>query len=207
VAARLTERRAPVVIACLVAASVAASAVPGAAEILEFDRSGLTRTPLWRAATAQLVHWSVGMAAIDLAVVAIAGACLELRSRRIACWTLAFAIVLVGVTVLYAIPSLERYRGSSGIAAAVVAALLVDVVRRERSPVRRVLAAGIGVAFVAKFAWELATGSAIPIGHLPPGIAVAPQVHVAGAIAGIAASLGFVRSFRAYRSRPSSGRS
>jgi len=203
----LTEGRAPVVIACFVAASVAASAVPGAAGFLEFDRAAPSHGYFWRAATAQLVHWSVGMAAIDLAVVAIAGACLELRSRRIACWTLALAVVLVGLTVLYAIPSLERYRGSSGIAAAVVAALLVDVVRRERSPVRRVLAVAIGAAFVAKFAWELATGSAVPIGHLPPGIAVAPQVHVAGAIAGIAASLSSVSSSRACRSRPSSGRS
>jgi rhomboid family GlyGly-CTERM serine protease len=183
--------RAPVVIACFVAASVAASALPGAAEFLEFDRAALARGQLWRAETGQLVHWSAAMAALDLAVVGIAGASLELRSRRIACWTLLLAVVLVGLTVLVALPSLEHYRGSSGVGSALVVALVVDLIRRERSAPRRAVAAAIGVVFVAKLAWELATGSALPLGHLPPGVAVVPQVHLAGAIAGLAAS--FVR--------------
>jgi rhomboid family GlyGly-CTERM serine protease len=185
VAARLT--RAPVVIACFVAASVAASALPGAPEFLEFDRAALARGQLWRAETGQLVHWSAAMAALDLAVVGIAGACLELRSRRIACWTLLLAVVLVGLTVLVALPSLEHYRGSSGIGSALVVALVVDLIRRERSHVRRAVAVAIGVVFVAKLVWELATGSSLPLGHLPPGVAVVPQVHLAGAIAGLAA--------------------
>jgi rhomboid family GlyGly-CTERM serine protease len=176
------------VIACFVAASAAASAIPGLAEILEYDRAAVSRSQIWRAATGQLVHWGFAMTALDLTVVAIAGACLEWRSRRIVGWTLALAIAIVGITVALGLPSLDRYRGSSGIGSALVVALLIDVIRRERGAAKRAVAAGIGVLYVAKLAWELATGAALPFGHLPPGIALVPQAHLAGTIAGLAAS-------------------
>lgn len=186
---RARLRRVPGVVACFVAASVAAGAIPGLADEFEYDRAAMSRGQIWRAVTGQLVHWSFGMAALDLGVIAVAGACLELRSRRIACLALALAVALVGVAVDAGVPSLEHYRGSSGVGSALVAALVLDLIRREGSTLRRVLAAGVGAAFVAKLAWELATGSALPPGHLPPGIAVVPQAHFAGALAGLAASV------------------
>lgn len=176
-------------IACFVAASVAASAIPGLPEILEYDRAAVSRGQVWRVATGQLVHWGFAMAALDLAVVAIAGASLELRSRRIAGLTLALALPIIGLAVQLGVPWLERYRGSSGVGSALVAALVIDVIRNERDAIRRAIAAGIGVVFVAKLAWELATGSALPLGHLPSGIAVVPQAHLAGALSGLAAAV------------------
>jgi hypothetical protein len=35
--------------------------------------------------------------------------------------------------------------------------------------------------------WEVATGAPLAAGHLPAGVAVAPLVHLLGAIAGAAA--------------------
>ena len=49
-------------IACFVAASAAASAIPGLPEVLEYDRAAVSRGQVWRAATGQLVHWSFAMA-------------------------------------------------------------------------------------------------------------------------------------------------
>jgi rhomboid family GlyGly-CTERM serine protease len=172
-----------------VAASVAASAIPGLAEVFEYDRAAVSRGQIWRAATGQIVHWGAAMAALDLAVVAIAGACLELRSRRIVVLTLALALPIIGIAVHVGVPSLERYRGSSGVGSALVAALVIDLIRNERDAVRRAIAAGIGIVFVGKLAWELTTGSALPLGHLPSGVAVVPQAHLAGALSGLAAAV------------------
>lgn len=186
---RARLRRLPVLSACFVAASAAAGAIPGLADALEYDRAAIARGQIWRAATGQIVHWSVGMTALDLGVVAIAGACLELRSRRVACLALALAIALVGIAVHAGVSSLERYRGSSGVGSALLAALLIDLLRRERSRRVRLLALAAGIACVAKLGWEFAAGSALPFGHLPPGIMVVPEAHLAGALAGVAASV------------------
>lgn len=143
--------------------------------------------PVWRALTGQLVHWSFPMALANAVTLAVAGATLEIRSS--ATWRRA---ALLGAAFSAAWISLGAdvpYRGASGIATALCAALAIDLARSGGTRTRLLVLAG-AVLFVAKVAWE-ASGHAAPVAAwtLPGGIRVAWPVHVAGALAGIVASL------------------
>lgn len=182
-------RRAPLVVLVFVAGSLAASAIPGLAGVLEYERQAVSHGEIWRLATGQLVHWSFAMTALDLGLVAIAGSVLELRSRRVASLAVALAVAFVAVAVQAWAAPLEHYRGSSGFGWALAAALAVDLARRAENRYGRGTALAIALALAAKLAWELATGSPLPFDHLPAGVAVVPQAHAAGAVAGLVAAL------------------
>jgi len=44
-------------------------------------------------------------------------------------------------------------------------------------------------ALVAKLGWELVTGNTLFAGALPDGVMVAPEVHLAGAVAGLLSAM------------------
>jgi hypothetical protein len=106
---------------------------------------------------------------------------------------LALALALVAVAVQAWAAPLEHFRGSSGVGWALAAALAADLARRGEDRYGRRTALVIGLALAAKLAWELATGSPLPFDRLPAGVAVVPQAHAAGAVAGIAAALAIGR--------------
>jgi hypothetical protein len=162
----------------LVALLLAVAAFSNGAS-LEYD-ARLASQP-WRLVTSQLVHWSSSMLAGDVLLAGIAGAIVESRSRVLAVLAVAFGTAASGLAI--AASHLERYRGSSGIGAALLVAGGLDLaVRGGTRPVRL---AGVGaLAFgTLKLVLEEAGATAL----LPDGIVPATAVHAAGAVAGAAA--------------------
>ena len=173
------------------AASLAASALPGGAASLEYVRG---EAP-WRLVTGQLVHWSWAMTATDLLVVAVAGAWIESRSRTLAALGIVAALAAVALAVGVASTELARYRGSSGVAVALVALAAMDLALTAPARGPRLLAAGALAVLGAKIAVEVATGASVVPWSLPAGVVVAGKAHVAGAVVGVLLALGY-RSHR-----------
>lgn len=167
----------------VVALAIAATAFPGIAVALEHDRSAMLHGELWRPVTGQLVHWSWPMAGADLGVIAVAGSLVERRSRRRALLGIGAALLAVAGAVALS-PDLLRYRGSSGVATALVALALMDVVLEKTGA--RALALGGLVLLLAKVTIELATGRPLLAWTMPPGIELFAPAHAAGLLAGVA---------------------
>jgi rhomboid family GlyGly-CTERM serine protease len=172
--------RAPRGTLVFVVLALLAGAVPRVVAGLEYDRAAMLRGEIWRPVTGQLVHWSWPMAVADLGVLALAGALVERRSARAAWLGLAAALLVVGIAVTLS-PGLLRYRGSSGVATAMVALGLTYL--------RLPLALGGLSLLGAKTAFEVVTGQPVLPGTLPPGIDLTPAAHLAGALAGLGVGL------------------
>ncbi len=162
--------------------ALAATAVPQIAAGLEYDRPAMLRGEIWRPVTGQLAHWSWPMAVADLGVIAVAGAFVERRARRRVVLGLAAGLLAVAVVVALS-PGLLRYRGSSGVATALVALALTD----DGLPAG--LALGGLLLLLAKTAIEGTTGQPVFPGTLPHGVTVTTPAHVAGLLAGLAVGL------------------
>ncbi len=151
-------------------------------EGLEYHRDSVAAGELWRLFTGQLVHWSTPMLVADVAVLLVAGFLLARRSPPVLMLCLPLSAAVVGAAVHFLSPELIRYRGSSGIASALVIACALDLVHAGGA------SRGAGIAasafFGGKLAYEVATGTSISSGTLPPGVTVAPVAHLAGAASG-----------------------
>src|SRR5262245_61940105 len=139
------------VTAALCAAALAALCLP--AELCEYQRAAVARGELWRLASVQLVHWTPRHAALDLAVPPGACAALERRSRTAAAGALLASLAAVAAAVHWGAPELARFRGASGLASGLVAALIVELLCTG-GRAARALAAAAGVLFGAKLALE-----------------------------------------------------
>jgi rhomboid family GlyGly-CTERM serine protease len=156
-------------------------------EALEYDRDGVAAGELWRLFTGQLVHWSTTMLVADVAVLLVAGVLLAQRSRRLLMVCLLISMAAVGAAVQFLAPELVRYRGSSGIASALVVACALELAQNPGAS-RRAAIATLALGAV-KLAHEVATGVSLSSGTLPPGVRVAPVAHLAGAASGAVAWL------------------
>jgi len=166
--------------------------VPGAPDLLAYDRGALLSGEAWRLLSGHLVHWSSEHLIWDVAAFAVLGALCESRSRRRFVLCLTGAATLIPAFLWIAQPAMERYAGLSGIDSALFALLgaqlLADEARRGGA-----LAFGMGVAFALAFAFkigfELALGQPLFAGNLGPGVSPTPLAHCAGAGVGLLCAL------------------
>jgi rhomboid family GlyGly-CTERM serine protease len=156
-------------------------------EALEYRREAVAAGELWRLLTGQLVHWSTAMWVADVTVLVVAGFLLARRAPRLALTCVPISALAVAAAVHVLAPGLARYRGSSGIATALVVACALELARTPGAS-RRVAIAGLALG-TAKLAYEVATGASLSSGTLPPGVRVAPVAHFAGVAGGLAAYL------------------
>jgi rhomboid family GlyGly-CTERM serine protease len=159
---------------------------------LQYDRAQVAAGQVWRLLTGQMVHWTARMAVADLAVLLALGLWLETGGRRRA---LLLALILGAIGVVLGVqllpPGLTLYRGSSGLASALFVLTALEAARPPARPSARLLALAALLLFAAKIAWEAAGGHPLFAGTLPPGVEVAPAVHLLGGLAG---AIAFVSS-------------
>jgi len=152
----------------------------------------------WTLFGAQLVHPTPGVALLDLGLLGLASAWLELRERgTLLAVLLGGALAVAGVVgVAAAGPSsltpdvLQRFEGSSGLAHAVLAAAAMQLALRGPAGPARRLGTLVLAAVLLKATLEQAAGWHWSAGLLPPGARVFPAVHLAGALAGSLVALG-----------------
>lgn len=164
---------------------------PGLIDVLLLDRAAVARGELWRLLTGQLMHLSPGHLACDLASFAALGLRFEasLGPRRMLL-ALFSSAALVDAAVLLGLAGGDIYGGISGAAVGLlVAGAAVELRGRGRaaSAPLAALSLGLTLALLAlKLAYEIGTGR-YPI---VDGVEAAPAVHLAGALAGLAAAWG-----------------
>jgi rhomboid family GlyGly-CTERM serine protease len=161
---------------------------PGAPEWLAYDRHAIASGELWRLVTGHLIHWSRDLLAWDVAVFAALGALCERRSRRRFLVCAVGSALAISAVLWICEPQLGRYGGLSGIDSALFALLAVDLTREQWRDGRRSgvwLALALFAGFALKVAFEFASGTAVFVGDLPPGIVPVPAAHLAGAAVGI----------------------
>lgn len=170
--------------AAFVAAALAASLLPAATAAAIHDRAAVDGGAWWRLLSAHLVHSSLRMGVLDLGAVALLGSWVERRSRSALVAVLLASALAVGLAVHLLHPGLARYHGASGVACALFAWVVVDLVRHARSTSARWLALLALALFLAKSAWEVGTGRS-----LAAGVDVVPGAHLVGALIGLMAGI------------------
>jgi rhomboid family GlyGly-CTERM serine protease len=153
---------------------------------LAWERAGILHGELWRLWSGHLVHYSLSHAAADTLVLLAMGWYAEplIGSRRFGL-LLAGAAILLSLGLLALAPALSEYRGASGLA--VLTAVLGGVLAWRRQPASRPMLGCAALALAAKTSWEACAHTAA-FTDLPPGVAVAWQAHLLGALLGVVAA-------------------
>ncbi len=169
----------PVVTALVAAASLALLLLPGAAELLVYDRSRVLAGEAWRLVTGHAVHLSWSHAAWNLVLFSVAGAWLERSHRRRLSWLIGLTALARGLYFLAFMPDMARYGGLSGVASATVVCLSLHEMPRG-GPVRTVWLTVL-LLFAAKVGYEILAGAAVFATSDAAPLNVVPAAHIIGA--------------------------
>jgi rhomboid family GlyGly-CTERM serine protease len=175
-------RSAPVTLAVGALCMLAAIAGEPLAFSLAWERGAILHGELWRLWSGHLVHYSLSQGAADALAFCAMGMLSEplLGSRRFFCVLLGGAAA-ISLGLLAFAPSLDAYRGASGLA--MLAAALAGVLMWRRQPAARWLIGTGGLALAAKLLGD-AGGHALTLASLPAGVAVSWQAHLIGTLIG-----------------------
>lgn len=165
-------------------AALVVSAWPAAQQALWLPTEGWAAQP-WRLLTSHLVHHGSTHLLWDLGAFVVLGVALELLSPGRLLAVLGVGALCVGLAMGTLLPANGVFAGLSGIDAALFLALAAGLARGDGAD--RWLGWGMGVAFGAKVAWELASGGVLFAGS--EGVVHAPVAHLVGAVAGLVVGL------------------
>jgi len=176
------------VTAVIAAAALATAAIPGLAATIQFDRAAIAAGDAWRLVTCHLTHWNGEHLLWDLLMFVVLGAICEWRNPRQMRLCVAISAVAVAMSVLWAFPGIQLYRGLSGIDTALFTLLAIDLLYeawRDRNPLQAMCTGGLLLALTAKIAYEAIGGQTIFVEQDAADFVPLVWDHVAGAAAGI----------------------
>lgn len=162
--------------------------IPGANEVLQFDRAAIEGGQWPRLITGHWTHWSVDMLFWDTLAFAVLGALCERANRRRFAITVAASALLIPLVLWFVYPQLNLYRGLSGLDSALFFLLAAETASDALRKGDRFLLAVVATAalgFAGKIAWESIVGAAF----FAPGNGEAPPIpltHLIGALVGVA---------------------
>lgn len=176
----------PWISAGLVAAMLAAQWLPGAAELLSYDREAVARGELWRIVTGHLVHYSWGHLTNSLLALLPAAWLIESRRRSDLLFLTLSAALTVGMALLLGEPDIAEYRGASAIGLALLMYAASGGLHgdpRWRLVCRVLLAAVIAKLSAETAGWQLRDWQA------DAGFVPVASSHAVGAATGFAVHL------------------
>lgn len=193
------HRRLPWLTLTLAALALLIHPLPELADALEYDRGRIAAGGAHRLLAGHLTHWSAAHLGYDLAAFLVLGIAVETRSRGR--WAVAVgATAVISSALLWLLrPEISHYRGLSAIDSALFAAFATGLVgsalRARRGPLApRLAALALPALLLAKMLYEAATGTALfaPVA----GVRVLPELHLVGALVGLGAWVGGLRTRR-----------
>ena len=173
----------------LTALAILLATLPSSGDLLQWERGPQFLDDGWRVITGHFVHWSANHAFWDILVFAILAAICEQRSRSLLLLLLGVSALLISFGIRVFEPSIDSYRGLSGINTGLFTLVVLILLREKwRANERRwcyiacALLLGLGV----KTIFELVTGATlfvqIPTSEFEP----LASVHLVGIAVGIA---------------------
>jgi rhomboid family GlyGly-CTERM serine protease len=183
-----TAEQLPVISLIVSAAACLVTALPPAADWLQYDRSAIAGGELWRLVTCHLTHWSFEHLFWDAMALLFLGFVIEQDKRRRLLTCIALSAVLIPLVVHACMPELSTYRGLSGIDSAafmlLAVTLLVESWDRRDWGWTLVCTAVMG-GFAVKTGFEFTTGNALFVDASAAEMLPVPLAHVVGAGIGV----------------------
>ncbi len=184
----------------LAIAALLVAIVPGAADRLQFDRTPLLAGQWYRLITCHLAHFGGEHLAWNVGVLLGLGLAAGAINPRRTLAAIGLSILAIPLAILTLQPTLQTYRGLSGIDSALFTLLammlLSQAARDRRWAVVALMSIGLA-ALIGKTAYELVTAHALFVDSAGRFVPV-PLAHAVGAICGVIA---WAYNFRA-RSDP-----
>jgi rhomboid family GlyGly-CTERM serine protease len=165
-------------------------AIPGAAEVLQFDRVTFSSGELWRVFTGHLVHFNRSHFNWDAFALLFLGGSAELLSRRGMIRTLGIAAPAISIAFWIFLPQFTAYRGLSGLDSALAGfgiAYLFRHAQRGHDRKTAAIAAFCALVFIGKSAFEIVTGQTL-FASADTDFTAVPLAHLVGFAAGATAS-------------------
>jgi rhomboid family GlyGly-CTERM serine protease len=175
---------------------------PGAGELLEYSRPALAQGEIWRLVSCHWTHWSGEHLLWDVVAFGVLAALCEKQfGRRLLVTSLASAAVAIPLVIWLVQPTMETYRGLSGLDSTLFVLIAVlhagrlfsfkgRTAGRGRSakwssalsalPLEPLIWAGALGLFVCKVLFEALSGTAIFVGSGGAGVVVVPLAHLVG---------------------------
>jgi rhomboid family GlyGly-CTERM serine protease len=175
--------------------------VPSIGEALQFDRAAIVAGELWRLASCHVTHWNAEHLQWDLLMFVVLGGLCELRSRRRMWNCVVAAAASVSILVFCLFPSMEMYRGLSGIDTALFTLLSVDLMcdaLRERRKLFAFSIGGLLVGFIVKTAYEAVLGQALFVDQNLAGFELLVWDHIVAAVVGAVIAIGGLAGLLSY---------
>jgi len=167
----------------LASGALAAHWVPGAADVLVYDRTAVAAGDLWRLLTAHWVHFSGNHLLSNLAVLVATGWLIEAEGRSDPARLFALAALSIGIVLFVAQPELRIFGGASGVAYAFVTYLGLCGLRDAGR--WRWLCAALLAVVGAKLLGEQLWGWSLVARDPEAAFVTVPLSHAAGIAAGV----------------------
>ncbi|MBL9161961.1 MAG: rhombosortase [Planctomycetaceae bacterium] len=188
------------VLLALLGMAVVAWATPLAGEAWEYDREAILDGEWSRLLTGHLTHWNVDHLFWDAATFLLLGIACVWRSVGRTVATLLGATTAISAALLLFQPQVATYRGMSGLDSALFTLLAAMIWRQSRRDGRWKLGAAAvtaGAAFLAKAAYESATGTTLFVDSSAAGFVPLASAHlIGGAVGGLGGRAALRRSHR-----------
>lgn len=164
-----------------------ASATPLAAEAWEYNRQAILHGEWSRALTGHLTHWNFDHFIWDAATLLVLGVACVWRSVGRTVAALLGSAAAISASLFWLQPEVATYRGLSGLDSALFTLLVALIWRESRRTGRWKLAAvaiTAAFAFLAKAAFESATGATLFVDSETAGFIPLASAHLIGGATG-----------------------
>jgi len=162
--------------------------LPNADSWFQFDRSAIAAGQWWRVVTGHFTHWNGEHLFWDLSVFAILGWICERNDRSRFVIGLSAATLLISLGGWVFLPTLQTYRGLSGLDTALFTLLAASALQanwREQQWGWVIAIAGLLAGLAAKIGFETLTDGALFVDTAGAGFQPVPLAHVIGALIGM----------------------
>lgn len=174
--------------------AVVASATPLAAEAWEYNRESILHGEWSRLLTGHLTHWNFDHLFWDAATFLLLGIACVWRSVGRTVTALLGAAIAISASLLMFQPEMATYRGLSGLDSALFTLLAAMIWRESRRDGRWKLGAlamaAAAAAFLAKAAYESATGTTLFVDSSAAGFIPLASAHLIGGAVGALVGFG-----------------
>ncbi len=157
-------------------------------EWIQYHRAAIETGAIWQLITGHFAHWNTEHLLADLAVFTVLGSMVETRSKKLLLLLVFGSALLISASVYFLRPTIEFYRGLSGIDMALAGFVFLDHCMQSKQKRNRFETIIWGTALLGVFlkpGIEIALGHPIFVQDLGKGIVGMPIPHILGAAFGI----------------------
>lgn len=166
--------------------------IPVSAELLQFERSAVMAGQWWRLGSSHWVHWTANHLFWDVLTFSV----LFFRAAQIS-WKRLFVLMVVAGLLIPGLifwfhPEYITYRGLSGLDSALFSFVVLSLALKAKDSGERYSVWGLGALFglfVAKVAYEYASGETLFVQSMGPGVVAVPLAHLVGGVLGALVAL------------------